>query len=141
MAMWPFCGYNMGKYFQHWIKMGDKMWKKPRIFMVNWFRKDNKGKFMWPGFGENLRILNWINARCEGKVDAIKTPLGFVPKYEDIDMDGLDYSRKDWNKLFVIDKKEWKKEVKDQKEFLKKFGKDLPKELWEEVLAFEKRIK
>ncbi|MDD4202044.1 MAG: phosphoenolpyruvate carboxykinase (GTP) [Candidatus Omnitrophica bacterium] len=141
MAMLPFCGYNMGDYFTHWIKMGRSMWKKPRIFMVNWFRKDEKGNFIWPGFGENLRILNWINLRCEGKVDALKTPLGYIPKYEDIDMDGLDFPRKDWDKLFVIDKKEWRKEIKEQKEFLGTFGKQLPKEIWEEACAFEKRMK
>ena len=141
MAMLPFCGYNMGDYFDHWLNMGKKMWKKPRIFMVNWFRKDKNGKFIWPGFGDNLRILNWIIARCEGKVDAIKTPLGYVPKYEDIDMDGLDFSRQNWDQLFEINKKQWKQELKGQKEFLSKFGKRLPKYIWDEYHAFEKRIK
>ena len=140
MAMLPFCGYNMADYFRHWLNMGKKTAKPPKIFFVNWFRKDTSGKFIWPGFSENLRILNWIIARSEGKVDAIKTPLGYIPRYEDIDMDGLDFPKEKWGELFFINTDEWKKELIAQKEFLDKFGRRLPKELTEEYKAFEKRL-
>jgi len=140
MAMLPFCGYNMADYFKHWLEMGKKMKQQPRIFYVNWFRKDENGKYLWPGYGDNLRVLNWMLDRCEGKVDAIKTPLGFVPKYEDMDLDGLDLPREKWDKLFYIDNKEWKNELKLQKDFLDTFGKHLPKEITEEYNAFKKRL-
>ncbi len=140
MAMLPFCGYDMAKYFKHWLDMGKKMEKPPRIFYVNWFRRDEDGKFIWPGFSENLRVLNWIMDRCEGRVDAIRTPLGYIPKYEDLDMEGLDFPREKWDKLFYLNKKEWKKELVLQKEFLGKFGKGLPKEITEEYNAFKKRL-
>ena len=141
MAMLPFCGYNMADYFRHWLAMGKRMSKQPKIFFVNWFRKDKSGKFIWPGFMENLRILNWILERSEGKVGAIKTPLGYVPKYEDIGMTGLDFSRNKWDELFSINKGEWEQELEAQKNFLAKFKKKLPKELNEEYKAFEKRLK
>jgi phosphoenolpyruvate carboxykinase (GTP) len=140
MAMIPFCGYDMADYFKHWLKMGKKAVKPPKIFFVNWFRKDASGKFIWPGFAENLRILNWIIARSKGEVDAIKTPLGYIPKYEDIDMEGLDFPGERWDELFFINTDEWKKELLAQKEFLNKFGKELPKELKEEYNAFKKRL-
>ena len=140
MAMLPFCGYNMADYFRHWLDVGKKMEKPPRIFYVNWFRRDEKGKFIWPGFSENLRILNWIIDRCEGTVDAIKTPLGYIPKYEEVDMEGLDFPRDKWEKLFYVDKKAWKEELKDQKKFLNRFGKRLPKEITKEYNAFAKRL-
>ncbi|MBL7156814.1 MAG: phosphoenolpyruvate carboxykinase (GTP) [Candidatus Omnitrophica bacterium] len=141
IAMLPFCGYNMANYFRHWLSMGKKMVKPPRIFFVNWFRKDKHGKFIWPGFSENLRILNWILERSEGRVGAIKTPLGYIPRYEDIDMTGLNFSRKRWDELFYISKKAWQNELKDLKKFLNKFGKILPKEVIEEYKAFDKRLK
>jgi len=140
MAMLPFCGYHMGDYFKHWLDMGQKIARRPKIFHVNWFRRDGSGKFMWPGFSENLRILNWILDRCEGSVDAIKTPIGYVPKYEDVDMEGLDFPRDTWGTLFNIDKKEWKKELASQKEWLGQFGKRLPQELTEEYKSFKKRL-
>lgn len=140
MAMLPFCGYNMADYFRHWLDMGKKMAKPPKIFFVNWFRKDKSGKFIWPGFADNLRIINWIIARSEGTVAAVKTPLGYVPKYEDIDMDGLDFPKEKWNELFLMDKNEWKGELSAQKGFLDKFGKRLPEELIKEYNAFEKRL-
>ncbi len=141
MAMVPFCGYNIADYFRHWLKMGKKMKKPPKIFYVNWFRRDKSGKFIWPGFRDNLRILNWVLDRSEGNVGAIKTPLGYIPKYEDIDMAGLDFPIEKWNKLFHIDKGEWEKELESQKEFLDKFGKRLPKELLKEYTALKKRLK
>jgi len=140
MAMLPFCGYNMADYFKHWLKIGKKMKKPPRIFYVNWFRRDEKGNFIWPGFSDNLRVIDWILARCQGKVDAIKTPLGYVPKYEDIDMTGINFSKADWNKLFKIDKAEWEKEIEEQKIFFAKFKK-LPTEILKEQKALETRLK
>ncbi|MDD5439611.1 MAG: phosphoenolpyruvate carboxykinase (GTP) [Candidatus Omnitrophica bacterium] len=140
MAMLPFCGYHMGDYFRHWLTMGQKTAKRPKIFHVNWFRRDEAGKFMWPGYSENLRILTWILDRCEGNVDAIKTPIGYIPNYEDIDMEGLDFSREIWEELFRIDKKEWRKELALEKEWLGQFGKRLPHELTEEYKAFKKRL-
>ena len=141
MAMLPFCGYNMGKYFSHWLSMGQKMTSPPRIFFVNWFRKDEAGNFIWPGFSENVRILRWIIDRSKGRAEAIETPIGYVPKYEDIDMTGLRFPRKKWNELFHINKKAWKEELEDQKKFLEKFGKDLPREILNEHSALSERIK
>ena len=140
MAMLPFCGYDMADYFAHWIKMGGKIANKPKIFFVNWFRKDKSGKFIWPGFSENMRILNWIMRRAEGKVGAIKTPLGYIPKYEDINMEGLNFPKSKWDELFRIDKDDWKKELEDQKLFLSKFGKKVPKEIMYEYEALKKRL-
>ena len=141
MAMLPFCGYNMADYFKHWLRMGKKMVTPPKIFFVNWFRKDKTGKFIWPGFSDNLRVLNWILGRSEESVRAFKTPLGYIPKYEDVDMDGLDFSRKKWDGLFSINTMEWKEELSAQKKFLDKFGRDLPKEIIEEYKALKKRLK
>ena len=141
MAMLPFCGYNMAEYLRHWLNMGKKMTNPPKIFFVNWFRRDESGKFIWPGFAENLRIINWILKRCEGNAGAIKTPLGYIPRYKDIDMSELDFPETKWDKLFAIKKGEWLKEIKGQREFLKKLGKRLPKELLRENSALKKRIK
>ncbi|MFC1576452.1 phosphoenolpyruvate carboxykinase (GTP) [Candidatus Omnitrophota bacterium] len=140
MAMLPFCGYNMAEYFKHWLGMGKKMTRPPKIFFVNWFRKNKSGRFLWPGFSDNLRIIDWILARAEGKVGAIKTPLGYVPRYEDIDMTGLKFSRKKWNELFRINKKDWLNELGEQKKFLGKFGKSLPQEIRAEYKALQKRF-
>ena len=140
MAMLPFCGYNMADYFRHWLKMGRKMPKPPRIFFVNWFRKDISGNFLWPGFSENLRVLDWILRRANGKAGAIKTPLGYVPKYEDFNMSGFNFPKEKWKELFFIDKNAWVEELEAQRLFLDKFGKKLPKELIEEKKAFEKRL-
>ncbi|OGW75775.1 MAG: phosphoenolpyruvate carboxykinase, partial [Omnitrophica bacterium RBG_13_46_9] len=141
MAMLPFCGYNMAEYFRHWLDMGNKMSKPPRIFLVNWFRKDKTGKFIWPGFSDNLRILNWILDRCEKNLGAIDTPIGHIPRYEDIDMAGLDFPREEWDKLFSIETEEWGRELQAQKKFMSKFGRKLPKELAEEHAALAKRLK
>jgi phosphoenolpyruvate carboxykinase (GTP) len=140
MAMLPFCGYHMGDYFKHWLEIGRKMSRPPKIFYVNWFRRDKDGKFIWPGFSENLRIINWVLARCEGKVGAVETPLGYIPRYEDIDMAGLDFPKEKWDQLFRIDKASWKKEWEEQKKFFAKFGKKLPKGIKEEHKAFEQRL-
>jgi len=134
MAMLPFCGYHMGDYFKHWIEMGAKLGDKaPKIFNVNWFRLDDAGHFIWPGFGDNLRVLEWIIDRCEGKADAVETPIGFVPKAEDINLDGLDFSLETLKSILVVKKDQWIKESEGITEFYKKFGDRLPKKLDEQL--------
>jgi phosphoenolpyruvate carboxykinase (GTP) len=140
MAMLPFCGYNMAYYFRHWLDMGKKMAKAPKIFHVNWFRQDEKGNFLWPGFGENLRILEWVLDRCNNKVEAIQTPIGYIPLASDIDMTGLKLSEGAMEKLFQINKKDWLEELKGINKFFKQFKRDLPEELWQEYFALEERI-
>ncbi|MBL7197328.1 MAG: phosphoenolpyruvate carboxykinase (GTP) [Candidatus Omnitrophica bacterium] len=141
MAMLPFCGYNMGGYFKHWLKLGKKMIKPPRIFYVNWFRVDKQGKFLWPGFGENIRILDWILKRCNNEVGAIKTPIGYIPKIEDINMSGLNLSKDIQGQLFSINKKEWREELERQHKFLSKLKDSLPKEIWQEYRALNRRLR
>lgn len=140
MAMFPFCGYNMDLYFRHWLDMGKHITKAPRIFNVNWFRTDESGKFIWPGFGENLRVLEWILERCNNKVEAVKTPIGYIPMPKDIDMTGLKLSEGAMEKLLQINKKEWLEELKSIKQFFKQFKKDLPAELWQEYDNLESRL-
>lgn len=144
MAMLPFCGYHMGDYFAHWLEMGKKLGDKaPKIFHVNWFRTDDKGHFIWPGFGDNMRVLDWIINRCEGTADAVETPIGYEPKPEDINISGLESEGvtvdvvKD---LLSVDKELWKEETKGIHEFYAKFGDRLPKELNEELAALEARL-
>jgi len=141
MAMIPFCGYNMGWYFKHWLAMGKRMTRPPRIFHVNWFRIDENGKILWPGFGDNLRVLEWILNRCNNKAEAVKTPIGFVPRAGDIDMTGLDLPGESLNKLLKIENQDWLKEMEGIGEFFKKIGKDLPAELWQEYEALVQRLK
>jgi phosphoenolpyruvate carboxykinase (GTP) len=141
MAMLPFCGYNMADYFAHWLKMGKSLVKPPKIFHVNWFRTDEKGKFLWPGFVENLRVLEWILDRSNRRVEAIETPIGYIPEASDIDTTGLELPEGTLEKLLVIDNKEWLEELKDIKRFFKQFGKDLPKGLWQEYEDLLKRLK
>jgi phosphoenolpyruvate carboxykinase (GTP) len=141
MAMLPFCGYNMAEYFRHWLEMGKRMAKPPKIFCVNWFRTDENGKFLWPGFGENLRVLEWILDRCNNKVEAMKTPIGYVPYPYDIDMTGLGLAPGILEELLKINKNEWLEELKGIKKFFQKFKKDLPVELWHEYEALQLRLK
>jgi phosphoenolpyruvate carboxykinase (GTP) len=141
MAMLPFCGYNMADYFRHWLEMGKRMSKAPRIFHVNWFRTDEKGKFLWPGFRENLRVLEWILDRCNNRVDAVKTPIGYCPRTTDIDMTGLKLADGALEKLLEIRKKDWLEELKGIKKFFKQFKKDLPQELWQEYEDLSLRLK
>ena len=141
MAMIPFCGYNMAYYFRHWLEMGRRMVKPPKIFHVNWFKTDEKGKFLWPGFTENLRVLEWILERAHNKVGALKSPIGYIPQPSDIDMTGLDLSMAAMEKLFSIDNKEWLEELKGIKNFFKQFKKDLPEELWQEYEQLAARLK
>jgi phosphoenolpyruvate carboxykinase (GTP) len=141
MAMLPFCGYNMADYFGHWFGMGKKMAKPPKIFHVNWFRADEKGKFLWPGYGENLRVLEWILSRCRDEVAAKETAIGYVPEPEDIDKTGLNVTKAAMDKLLAIDKNEWKDELNGHKEFFLKFGERLPAEIWQEYEALTHRLK
>jgi phosphoenolpyruvate carboxykinase (GTP) len=130
MAMLPFCGYNMGDYFAHWLQMRRKAQFLPRIFQVNWFRKDEEGKFLWPGFGENMRVLKWIVDRCNGRVKSRETAIGWMPLEGDIDIEGMDgFSKEDMKKLFDIDPEAWKREVLLQEELFFKLYQSLPKEL------------
>ncbi len=130
MAMLPFCGYNMGDYFAHWLQMRRKAQFLPRIFQVNWFRKDEEGKFLWPGFGENMRVLKWIVDRCNGRVKSRETAIGWMPYEDDIDIEGLEnFSKEDLKKLFEIDSEAWKQEVLLQEELFFKLYQSLPKEL------------
>ena len=134
MAMLPFCGYHMGDYFKHWLEMGDKLGDKaPKIFNVNWFRTDDEGNFIWPGFGDNMRVLNWIIDRCEGKADATETPIGFVPKPDDIDLTDLDMDIETLKSILEVDKDVWTKEADEIEEHYKKFGDRLPEELREQL--------
>ncbi|MBU4345945.1 MAG: phosphoenolpyruvate carboxykinase (GTP) [Candidatus Omnitrophica bacterium] len=141
MAMFPFCGYNMADYFRHWLKMGEKMIKPPKIFHVNWFRTDKMGEFLWPGYGENLRVLEWVLERCSNKVEAIHTPIGYIPGPADIDMTGLKLPSGVFEKLFAVDRDDWIEELKDIKKFFKQFKKDLPCQLWQEYEGLLKRLK
>lgn len=140
MAMLPFCGYHMGDYFQHWIDMGKKIKVQPKIFNVNWFRTDSEGHFIWPGFGDNMRVLDWILKRCEETVDADETAIGYVPKPEDINLEGCGVDKETLKGLLNVDTETWKKEAEGIKEFYKKFGDRLPKELEEELAALESRL-
>ncbi|MBN2200297.1 MAG: phosphoenolpyruvate carboxykinase (GTP) [Candidatus Aminicenantes bacterium] len=141
MAMLPFAGYNMGDYFRHWLNMGQRLTRPPKIFSVNWFRVDENGKFLWPGFGENMRVLKWIVDRVEGRVGARETPAGLVPKVEDLDVYGLDIPSERLARLFDVRMKDWRDEAADIKESLKKYGNRLPRELWAEYEALEKQTK
>ena len=142
MAMLPFCGYHMGDYFKHWIEMGEKLGANaPKIFNVNWFRLDDEGHFIWPGFGDNLRVLEWIIHRCEGKADAVETPIGYVPKAEDINLEGLDFSLDTLKGILEVNKDQWTKEADGIEEFYKKFGDKLPKELRDQLDLLKKNLK
>ncbi len=130
MAMLPFCGYNMGDYFAHWLAMGEKLGDKaPKIFNVNWFRTDDEGNFVWPGFGDNMRVLNWIIDRCEGNAEATETAIGYVPMPEDIDLTDLNMDMDTLKSILKVDKDVWTKEAEEIEEHYKKFGDKLPDEL------------
>ena len=141
MAMRPFVGYNMGDYFAHWLEMGKKIPHAPKIFNVNWFRTDDEGNFIWPGFGDNMRVLLWILARCEDKVGAVETAIGYVPKPEDINIEELNGVTIDTIKdLLSVDVASWKEDCKNIREFYGVIGDHMPKELYEELDALEKRL-
>lgn len=140
MAMLPFCGYNMGDYFGHWLEMGKKMSNPPKIFHVNWFRTNSDGEFLWPGYGENFRVLEWIINRCENKVTADTTPIGYIPKAEDINTEDLDVSMDVMNSLLTIDKDSWNEDIKSIEEFYDKIGSTLPKELKDELATLKSNL-
>jgi phosphoenolpyruvate carboxykinase (GTP) len=141
-AMLPFCGYHMGDYFKHWINIGKKSTaeKLPKIFYVNWFRKDQDGKWLWPGYGDNSRVLKWVFERISGEGKAVETPIGFMPTVDAIDRSGLDVSESDMNELLKVDTADWKKEAVSIKEYYTKFGGKLPAELNDELNKLEKRL-
>jgi len=129
MAMLPFCGYHMGDYFRHWIMMQRQLSETPRVFHVNWFRKDKDGQFIWPGFGENMRILKWIVDRARGRALGKETPIGWVPRYEDIEWAGLDFPRERWDEIMAVDRQAWRREVLEHEELFFDLHDHLPKEM------------
>jgi len=139
MAMLPFCGYNIGDYFQHWLDMGKKIKNPPKIFYVNWFRTDSDGNYLWPGFGENIRVLRWIIDRVNEKADARETPLGYLPK--EIDIEGLDINQRQMYDLLNIDPEEWKAEAESREIFLSSLGDAVPQELFDENNQLKERLK
>ena len=143
MAMLPFCGYNMGDYFAHWLEMGGKTDadKLPRIFYVNWFRKDADGGWLWPGFGENSRVLKWVVERISGKGEAVETPIGYLPTEGAIDTSGLDVTEQQMDELLNVDTKEWLNEIQSIREHYERFEDTLPKALSEELEALETRLR
>ena len=141
MAMLPFCGYHMADYWQHWIDMGGKATKLPKIFNVNWFRTDDEGHFLWPGFGDNLRVLEWILKRCFDEADARECPLGYIPNAKDINLEGSGVDEKTLDELLTIDKDLWRKEAADIEEYYEKFGDKVPKELRESLEKLKQSLK
>ena len=140
MAMRPFCGYNMGDYFGHWLDMGEKLTNPPAIFHVNWFRKDSDGHFLWPGFGQNIRALMWMLGRVRGTADAHESAIGYIPTPDSIDLDGLDLAPGTVEQLFAIDKQDWKAEWADQGEYFQQFGDHLPVGMTQEHQALKARL-
>jgi phosphoenolpyruvate carboxykinase (GTP) len=141
-AMLPFCGYNMGDYFSHWLKMGKLLGSQaPKIFYVNWFRTDPEGRFLWPGFGENCRVLEWMFERCRGTGKAIETPIGYLPAKGALNLSGLSLSSQDLDQLFAIDTQAWLAEADKIEEYLKLFGDHLPPEFPQELEMLRSRLK
>jgi phosphoenolpyruvate carboxykinase (GTP) len=141
MAMLPFCGYNMADYWQHWLNMEKLIKNPPKIFNVNWFRVDDKGNYEWPGFGENFRVLEWILKRCFDEADAVESPIGFMPRPEDLNTEGLDVPADTLKDLLTIDKEVWRQEAAGIREFYSRFGEKLPKALEEELTVLENNLK
>jgi phosphoenolpyruvate carboxykinase (GTP) len=148
MAMLPFCGYNMGDYFAHWLAVGEKggadaegNWgTMPRIFYVNWFRKDDDGRFLWPGFGENSRVLKWVFERCDDAADYRETAIGLLPTKDALDLDGLDVADADLEQLLSGDPNDWLAEIQLLHDHFSKFGDRLPQGLRDELEALEARL-
>ena len=141
MAMLPFCGYNMGDHFGHWLRMGTRVATPPQIFRVNWFRQGRDGSYLWPGFGENLRVLRWMVARVHGEVGAADTPIGRVPHVADLDLTGIDVSRATLEELLAVDRQGWLEAAAAQGTFLEQFGDRLPREIREEQATLVKRLR
>jgi phosphoenolpyruvate carboxykinase (GTP) len=140
MAMLPFCGYNMADYFGHWLAMGKKIPHPPKIFHVNWFRRGADGKFLWPGYGENVRVLKWILERVEGGGAAEETPIGYVPTANGLTLDGLNISREAMEELLRVNPDNWQTELEDTRQFFDKFGSRLPREMREEHERLARRL-
>ncbi|MHB0912865.1 MAG: phosphoenolpyruvate carboxykinase (GTP) [Armatimonadota bacterium] len=140
MAMLPFCGYNMAEYFKHWLEMGGKIGNAPKIFHVNWFRQDDEGKFIWPGFGDNLRVLKWIVERCKGKGEAVETPIGYVPTVDAIELAETDVSKETMETLTKVDREAWFNELEAQTEWFQQFGYSLPDGIWQEHESLSNRL-
>ena len=140
-AMLPFCGYNMADYWGHWLEMQEKLGDKfPKVYQVNWFRKDEDGKFIWPGYGDNSRVLDWIVRRAAGEVEAIEGVTGLYPKFEDFNLEGVDVDKAAWDKMYAIDPDAWAAEMDDTEEYFKQFGDKLPAEITAELARFRERI-
>jgi phosphoenolpyruvate carboxykinase (GTP) len=140
MAMLPFCGYNMADYFRHWLKIGQSIAHPPQVFQVNWFRTDAQGNFLWPGFGENVRVLKWILERVRGGGKAVETPIGWIPTPDGIEREGLDISTSTLEEMLQIDRADWENEVASQHKFFEQFGPRLPREIQEEHEALARRL-
>src|SRR6266545_184352 len=141
MAMLPFCGYNMGDYWGHWLSMAKRATNPPKIFRVNFFQRNERGRFLWPGFGENLRVLRWIIERCKGGGQANETPIGYVPKVSSLSGEGLEISKSDLDQLVAVDREAWKNNLKSQSDFFDTFGDHLPAGIKEEHKALANRLK
>jgi phosphoenolpyruvate carboxykinase (GTP) len=141
MAMLPFCGYNMGDYFGHWLDIGRRMTRPPKIFSINWFRTDDEGKFIWPGFGDNIRVLEWVIDRVNKRVDARDTPIGYLPDISDLDLKGISISKESIKRLFTVDNDEWQREIKDAEAFFGKFDGRIPNELTEELQILKAKLR
>ena len=140
MAMLPFCGYHIGDYFKHWLQIGKASRNPPKIFNVNWFRKDENGKFAWPGFGHNMRVLKWIVERCQGSAAAMRTPLGLAPRYEDLNWDGLDFSRSQYADVMATDSLKWTKELASHDQLFETIGSKLPQDIRHQRSKMDQRI-
>jgi phosphoenolpyruvate carboxykinase (GTP) len=140
MAMLPFCGYNMADYFRHWLDMGARIPHPPKVFHVNWFRKGADGKFLWPGYGDNARVLKWMLERIEGTGAATETPIGYVPTPNALTLDGLDITRATMDELLRVDSADWTKEREDTGKFFEEFGDRLPHEIREEHSRLGERL-
>jgi phosphoenolpyruvate carboxykinase (GTP) len=141
--MLPFCGYNMADYFAHWLRIGaGRADKLPKIFHVNWFRTDADGKFIWPGFGENVRVLRWIRERCLDQAEARETPIGYVPTRDSLDLRGIEnkVSAETLDALLRVAKEDWAPELEDQQAFFEKFGERIPSEIWKQHAALSARL-
>jgi phosphoenolpyruvate carboxykinase (GTP) len=139
--MLPFCGYNIGDYFRHWLEVGKRLTNPPLIFNVNWFRKGQDGKFLWPGFGDNMRVLEWIIDRCEGKAGGVKSPIGWIPGIHDLDLDELSIEQKCVDELLEIDHEQWTTELAEHKKFFDSLGGVVPDELEKQRELVAQRLK
>jgi phosphoenolpyruvate carboxykinase (GTP) len=140
MAMLPFCGYNMGDYFAHWLRMGQRLQAAPLVFRVNWFRASEDGRYLWPGYGENLRVLRWVISRVHGEIGAVETPIGLLPHAEDIDTRGIKVSPAALKEMLTVDREGWRQAAAGQQEFFSKFGDRLPRQLYQQNEALSERL-